>query len=311
KIIPSLTASVRYAQNQDVQANGQYISKFSYYGSGVDRNGLATRSHYNTNNNLFEATGNYVKNIKGLNLSALGGYSYQNFNTENFYTQAGNFLTDAFTYNNLAAAKDFADGKAVASSAKENNKLIAFFGRVNLNYDNTYFLSASLRREGSTRFGDGNKWGNFPGISGGIDLGKLISIPNVNQLKLRGSYGITGAMPASSYLSQQLYGPGSSATYFLYNVVYTPVYSPQSNPNPDLKWETKAEVDIGIDFSMFNTRLTGTFDYYNRKTTDALITLNVPVPPNLFPTSVLNAGELKNEGIEITLDYLAVNTEKF
>lgn len=310
KIIPNLTASLRYAHNKDNQDNGQYISKFSYYGSGVDRNGLATRSYYKTNNNLFEATGNFQKTVNALNLSVLGGYSYQNFNTENLYTQAGNFLTDAFTYNNLAASKDFADGKAIASSSKENNKLIAFFGRVNLNYDNTYFLSASLRREGSTRFGEGNKWGNFPGISGGVDIGKFISIPKVDQLKIRASYGITGAMPAQSYLSQQLYGPGTSATYFLYNGVYTPVYSPQSNPNPDLKWETKSEIDFGIDFSMFNSKLTGTFDYYNRKTTDALITLNVPVPPNLFPTSVLNAGELKNEGVELTLGYQIINTKK-
>ncbi len=311
KITSNLTGSVRYAQNNDNLANGQYISKYSYYGSGVDRNGLATRSHNSTSNNLFEATGNYVKSFQALSLSVLGGYSYQNFTTENFSTQAGNFLTDAFTYNNFAAAKDFADGKALASSLKENNKLIAFFGRVNLNYDNTYFLSASLRREGSTRFGNGNKWGNFPGISAGVDLGRLVSIPNVDQLKLRASYGITGAMPDVSYLSQQLYGPGASATYFLYNGVYTPVYSPQSNPNPDLKWENKSEIDFGIDFNMFNSRLNGTFDYYNRKTTDALITLNVPVPPNLFPTSVLNAGELKNEGIEVTLDYLAVKSQKF
>lgn len=311
KIIPGLKASLRFAQNKDNLENGQYISKYSYYGSGVDRNGLATRSHFKTNNNLFEATGNYVKSIASLNLSVLGGYSYQDFNSANFYTQAGNFLTDAFTYNNLAAAKDFADGKAVASSSKENNSIVAFFGRVNLNYANTYFLSASLRREGSTRFGDGNKWGNFPGISAGLDLNKLVSLPNVDQLKLRASYGITGAMPASSYLSQQLYGPGSSATYFLYNGVYTPVYLPQSNPNEDLKWETKSEFDLGVDFTMFNERLTGTFDYYNRKTTDALITLNVPVPPNLFPTSVLNAGELKNEGIELTLDYLAINNRHF
>ena len=311
KIVENLTASVRYAQNNDNYDNGQYISKYSYYGSGVDRNGLATRSNLTTSNNLFEGTANYVKSFKALNIAVLGGYAYQNFTTGSALTQAGNFLTDAFTYNNFAAAKDFADGKAIATSSKENNKLIAFFGRVNLNYNNIYFLSASLRREGSTRFGEGNKWGNFPGISAGVDLGQLVSIRNVNQLKIRASYGITGAMPDVSYLSQQLYGPGTSATYFLYNGVFTPVYSPQSNANPDLKWETKSEIDFGVDISMFNSRLNGTFDYYNRKTTDALITLNVPVPPNLFSTSVLNAGELKNEGIELTLDYLAVKRNNF
>jgi iron complex outermembrane receptor protein len=311
KLTENLTASVHYAQNNDTETRGQYISKYSYYGSGVDRNGLATSSSYNIKNELFEATGNYVKSFNLLNFAFLGGYSYQNFTSENFSIQAGNFLTDAFTYNNFSAAKDVADGKALASSLKENNKLIGFFSRMNINYDNTYFLTASIRREGSTRFGKGNQWGNFPGLSGGVDLRRLIEIPKVDQLKVRTSYGITGALPDQSYLSQQLYGPGSSATYFLFNGAFTPVFSPQSNPNPDLKWETKSEVNFGVDFSMFNSRLNGTFDYYIRKTTDALITLEVPVPPNLFPTSVLNAGELRNEGIEANLEYDVVKNKMF
>ena len=311
KILDNLNASMHYARNNDEAINGQYISKYSRFGAGVDRNGLASRGSNNSKNDLFEATGNYVKSFNKLNLVLLGGYSYQNSETENFYIQGGNFLTDAFSYNNFAAAKDFADGKATVSSSKESNKLVAFFGRINMNYDNTYFLSASLRREGSTRFGSGNKWGNFPGISAGVDLGQLVTMPNVNQLKVRASYGLTGALPDQSYLSQQLYGSGSSSTYFLYNGVFTPVYSSLSNPNPELKWETKSEIDFGLDFRMFNSRLTGTFDYYNRKTTDALITLEVPVPPNLYPTTLLNAGELKNEGIELSLGYQVIKNKKF
>ncbi|RYZ95656.1 MAG: SusC/RagA family TonB-linked outer membrane protein, partial [Sphingobacteriaceae bacterium] len=232
KPFDNFTASVHYARNTDDKLNGQYISKYSYYGNGVNRNGLATKSNANINNNLFEATGNYVKSVGALDISVLGGYSFQNIINENFFTQGGNFLTDAFTYNNFAAARDFTDGKGSVTSGKESNKIIAFFGRVNLNYDNTYFLSASLRREGSSRFGENHKWGNFPGVSAGVDVARLIDIPKVNQLKVRGSYGVTGAMPGQSYLSQQLYGPGGSPNYFLYNGVFTPVYSPQSNPNP-------------------------------------------------------------------------------
>ena len=170
---------------------------------------------------------------------------------------------------------------------------------------------ASLRREGSSRFGTGRKWGNFTGLSAGADLSRILDIPSVNQLKVRGSFGITGALPAQSYLSQQTYGPGSSLTYFLYNDKFTPVYSPQSNSNPDLRWEKKTETDFGVDFGLFGSRLTGSFDYYNRKTTDALITLNVPVPPNLFPTTVLNAGKLQNRGIEIALNYDVIKSNDF
>lgn len=307
----NLSGSVRYARNGEEIQNGQYISKYSYYGSGVDRNGLATKGNFNTRSDLFEATGNFNNNYGKVKLGLLGGYSYQDFTSDNFTIQSGNFLTDAFSYNNLSASKDFADGKAISTSNKENNKLIAFFGRVNLNYDNTYFLSASIRREGSSRFGVDNKWGNFPGISAGVNISELVNLQNIEQLKIRASYGVTGALPGQSYLSQQLFGPGSSPNYFFYNGVFTPVYSPQSNPNPDLKWETKSEIDFGLDLTAFENRFTASFDYYNRKTTDALITLNVPVPPNLFPTTVLNAGKLKSEGIELAIGYQVIQKENF
>ena len=311
KITSDLSASVHYAHNEENVVNGQYISKYSLYGSGSDRNGLASKSTYLNENDLFEMTGNYLKSFDKLNLNLLGGYSYQKFTSEHDYIQAGNFLTDEFSYNNLAAARDFADGKARGESQKESNKLIAFFGRINLSYSDTYFLMASLRREGSSRFGSGKKWGNFTGLSAGVDVSRIADIPFVNQLKLRGSFGITGALPAQSYLSQQTYGPGSSLNYFLYNDKFTPVYTPQSNSNPDLQWEKKTETDFGLDFSLFDSRLTGSFDYYNRKTTDALITLNVPVPPNLFPTTVLNAGKLRNRGIEIALNYDVIKSADF
>lgn len=311
RITPALSANIQYSQNVDKTERSQYISKYSYYGDGVNRNGLASKWANGLRNDLLEVTGNYDRSFGKVDVAALAGYSYQNYTTSQFYAQAGNFLTDAFLYNNFAAAKDFADGKAVATSNKENNRLIAFFGRVNLSFDNTYFLTASLRREGSSRFGAGNKWGSFPGISAGIDVDRLADLPGLDQLKIRASYGVTGNLPDQSYLSQQLYGPGSSVTYFYYNGQYVPVYSPQSNANPGLKWETKAETDFGVDFSLLGNRLSGSFDYYIRNTSDALITLEVPVPPNLFSTSVLNAGKLKNNGVELSLEYLAVNKERF
>lgn len=306
-----LSASIHFARNNEVVTNGQYISKYSLYRSGVDRQGLASKGTYNNKNDLIEITGNYLKSFNKLTLNALTGYSYQKFMSDHFYIQAGNFLTDKFTFNNLAAAKDLADGKSKAESYKESNTLIAFFGRVNLSYDDKYFLMGSLRREGSSRFGEGNKWGNFTGLSGGVDVARLTRLPKINQLKLRASYGVTGALPAQSYLSKQIYGPGSTLNYYLFNDKFTPVYSPQSNPNPNLKWEKKTEIDFGLDFGVFNSRLQGSFDYYNRKTTDALILLNVAVPPNIFPTSLLNAGELRNRGFEIALKHENINKKDF
>lgn len=311
KLTDDLTASIRYARTDEEITNGKYISRYSLYGSGMDRKGLASKSTYGNKSELFEMTGSYSRTYGDLNLDALLGYSHQELTAEHYFIEVGNFLTDEFSFHNLAAGRDLADGKAKSESFKESNKLIAFFGRVNLGYDNTYFLTASLRREGSSRFGEGNQWGNFVGLSAGVDLSRMLDIPKVDQLKLRSSYGLTGALPAQSYLSKQIYGPGSSLNYYLYNDRFTPVYSPQSNPNPDLKWETKSEIDLGLDFRMFNSRLSGTMDYYDRKTSDALITLNVPVPPNLFPTTVLNAGKLQSKGFELGLRYDAVQRQEF
>ncbi len=301
KIVDGLTANARVARTDEKIDGGKYISRYSLYGSGLDRKGLASQSAHQNQSDLFELTGNFQHRFDRLDFNLLGGYSYQQFTSQHAFTEAGNFLTDEFSYHNIAAAKDFADGLAKGESFKETSKLIAFFTRANLNYADTYFLSATLRREGSSRFGDGNKWGDFVGLSAGVDVSRMITIPHVSQLKVRGSYGVTGALPEQSYLSQQIYGPGSTLTYFLYNDRFTPVYSPQSNPNPNLKWEKKEEINLGVDISLLDSRLTATLDVYNRHTTDALIRLNVPVPPNLYPTTVLNAGELRNRGFEASV----------
>ncbi|MEX0983371.1 MAG: SusC/RagA family TonB-linked outer membrane protein [Bacteroidales bacterium] len=308
-IFENLTASLRLTEDNNEGTNSSYISKYSYYGDGLNRNGLASGGNSKSKNELLESMINYTKWLQDLNLDLMGGYSYQSHSFESLSVTAGNFLTDAFENHNIGAAGDFASGEASASSFKENYKIIAFFGRMNLNYKHTYFLSGSYRREGSTRFGAGNKWGDFFGISAGADIANLIDITDINQLKLRSSYGVTGALPGESYLSQLRFGPG--AGYVLNDGAWTRPYTPISNPNPNLKWETKSEFDIGIDFSLFNDRLSGSLDYYKSVTKDALVTLDVPVPPNLYNSSLLNAGELENKGIEAMLEFQAMNQNKF
>src|SRR5690606_20157461 len=188
KLTDALTATARFAQINEQTINGKYISRYSLYGSGLDRQGLASKSTYVNKNDLFELTGSYSKSFGHLDLNVLGGYSYQELMSEHYFIEVGNFLTDEFSFNNLAAGRDLADGKAKSGSFKESNKLIAFFGRVNASLENTYFMTASLRREGSSRFGEGNQWGNFVGLSAGIDISRILDIPHVDQLKLRSSY---------------------------------------------------------------------------------------------------------------------------
>lgn len=302
-IIPGLRASAFYSQQNESEIRGQYFSKTSKW-VGANRNGLGNRLTKQASTQLFETTVNYDKDLGGANLALLGGYSYQYFFNEGFGMQGGNFLTDAFTYNNLGTALDFANGLGQVVSYANSNRLVAFFGRANVSVGGNYFVSASARYEGSSRFGKNNKWGIFPAVSAGVTLSNLVEIPAVNSLKLRASYGVTGNQPADSYASLQRFAQTGS---FFYNGAYGPSYGPVSNANPDLKWETKEELDFGLDFAMLDNRLTGTADYYTRNTNDLLLFVNVPVPPNLYTQTLVNIGELKNQGFELALNYLAIN----
>jgi len=176
-----------------------------------------------------------------------------------------------------------------------------------LNWDDTYFLSASLRREGNSRFGEDNKWGLFPAVSGGVTLSNMFNTPFDN-LKLRAGWGRTGNLPGSSYISLQRFGPQG---FFLVNGEWIPSYAPVSNPNPDLKWETKDDISAGIDFALLDYRLTGSIDFFSTTTNDLIIPFDVPVPPNLFGTTQINIGELQNQGLELVLSYQAINNPNF
>jgi iron complex outermembrane receptor protein len=317
EIIHGLKFMIRYARQDSGLFRWTYLPKTSFdsrllannNSSGYSRNGLAQKQDDENYTQLYENILSYDTRLTSdLNMAAVAGYSYQDFSYAGFMVRAGDFLTDA-TSDNIASALDFKNGKATSTSYRNAALLIAFFGRINLNYNDWAFLSASLRREGSTQFGENNKWGMFPAVSAGVDFSKIADIPHVNSLKLRASYGVTGALPQRSYLSLFLYGPAERS--FFYNGVYRPSYEPTQNANPDLKWEKKAEFDIGLDFSLFNNRLTGSIDYYSRNTSDLLFEATVPVPP--YPTNKMwmNIGTLKNSGLELLLAYDVFKEKEF
>jgi TonB-linked SusC/RagA family outer membrane protein len=308
EILKGLKADAFYAVQSYEDLNGTYYDKNDYWG-GMNRTGLASRDTHSSTSQLFEATAHWSGDIiAGWNLTALGGYSYQDFSNEGFYAQGGDFLTDNFTYNNLSAALDFKNGKGTITSYKDTNKLIAFFGRVNLNINNIWFLTASTRYEGSSRFGANQKWGLFPAVGGGVDLSKMLNLDWLDNLKLRASYGVTGNQPNSSYLSLLRLGPQGN---FFYNGAFVPGYAPVSNANTDLKWEKKGEIDAGFDFSLFKSALSGSFDFYTRTTTDLLWEYQVPVPPNLYTRAWMNIGKLRSSGLELQLTWHAIEKNNF
>lgn len=307
EIIDGLTVDAFYSLQSEGFQRNRYYSKESFW-NGMDRNGDARQEHFDRYNQLFETTANWNTDFGRTNMTLLGGYSYQEFQNQGFYARGGDFVTDFFQYNNLSAASEFNNGLGDVDSWKNSEKLIGFFGRVNFNIDETYFVTASVRQEGSSRFGDDNKWGTFPAISAGIELANFIGSASIENLKLRASYGITGNRPRDDYLSILRLGPGQS---FFYNGEFIPSYAPVSNANADLKWEKKAEFDIGIDFSFFGSRLFGALDFYSRTTSDLLFEYGVPSPPNLYNEAWMNIGEIQSSGIELTLSWAAVQKSNF
>ncbi|GAG94693.1 unnamed protein product, partial [marine sediment metagenome] len=182
------------------------------------------------------------------------------------------------------------------------------FGRVNVNVSDTWFLTASARYEGSSRFGVENRWGLFPAVGGGVELAKFINASSIDNLKFRVNYGVTGNQPGDSYLSLLRLGPSGS---FFYKGEFVPGYAPVSNANEDLAWEKKSEIDIGFDFSLFESNLFGSFDFYTRTSTDILFEYAVPVPPNLYSHAWLNLGEIKSSGVELAITFNAVEKTDF
>lgn len=289
---------------------GHYYGR--YYPISMGNNGFAeTYNHYMESKTL-ETTVDYSKQFGDHKLQAIAGYSFNEVKNESYSNYNFGFDTDFFSYHNIGAGKKLQEGQAGMSSGKSSSRLVSFFARAMYNYKERYLFSASVRYEGSSRFGQNHKWGTFPAISIGWRLSEESFLKNVrwiDELKIRAGYGVTGNQEIGNYRSLSTLRKGSSNFYYDQNWVST--YEPASNPNPDLKWEKKGEFNFGLDFSLLNNRLGGAVDYYSRRTKDMIWTYEVPSPPNLYPYKIANLGTLKNKGIEVTLFGNPIKTKNF
>jgi len=274
--------------------------------------GTASRSTRSIEDRILEGTGTYTNNLGRNNFTLLGGYSYQDFIDESFGASNFQFPTDLFGYDALQRGTALADGKASVSSSKSGYKVIGFFSRLNYDWDNRFLVMGSVRHEGNSRFGADHKWGLFPAVSAAWRLSEegfvQKRLPFVNDLKLRAGYGVTGIAPGSSYLSLTSYSYGAK---LLYNGQWVQGLAPARNPNPNLRWEEKHEINTGLDFSLLSSRLNGTLDVYRRETKDMLYNYSVPVPPYLNNSILANVGTMRNSGIEAQLSYDVIRRGTF
>lgn len=274
-------------------------------------NGTARRSTGANTEDLLELTANYNKSFGDHRFTLLGGYSYQHNVGESFEVYNFDFPTDEYSYNYLEAGTALRRGLGTMESGKDMWKLIGFFGRLNYSWKERYMLTASVRQEGSSVFGENYRWGMFPGVSVAWNLANeefMQPVEFVSDFKLRAGFGVTGTIANDPYQSQTSYEFQTGDGAYI-GGVWVPGFVPARNFNPDLRWEKKEEWNVGLDFGLLKNRVTGSLDYYVRNVKDLLYDFPVPTPPFLEDEMMLNAGEMQNSGFEALVNVRAVETK--
>lgn len=312
KFLNDFLAVANVSLEHNAMKGGTYKPTYAIM-EGRSESGYAQRTYEEYTNAQGELYVNYSKIIDKHNISALAGYSYLENIYQGFGAQRSGFVTDAFSYNNLGAGSNYRLGDVYSYKGKSN--LVSMYARANYGYDGKYLLTATVRRDGSSRFGENNKWGTFPSASAAwrISNEEFMSGSKdwLNSLKLRVGYGVTGNQDGiGEYKSLSILGVGNDSYYDPATGRWSLAYSPTQNPNPDLKWESTRQLNIGVDFSLFD-RITGSFEWYQKNTDDLLYTYEVPQPPYLVGTMLANVGEMSNKGVELTLNADIVRGDKF
>jgi TonB-linked SusC/RagA family outer membrane protein len=267
----------------------------------VQDRGLAFYGQEKNTNQILAHTLSYNVNLgSGLNLNAVAGYEYQRLSEKGLGISARDFLVDDIDYTNILQNSS-PGSRSVFSYNNPDALLQSFFARGIFNLRDKYLLTATIRADGSSKFGENNRYGYFPAIGAAWNLHSedFMQDGPFSNLKLRLGWGKTGnsEFPAGAASDRYAFGQGS---IFLDNVA-----------NPDLKWETTTTLNVGVDFGLFKNRLLGTVEYFSRNTTDLLFQFNTiqPAPAGRYWINL--PGNLKNSGVELTLEGLLVQKEKF
>lgn len=280
----------------------------------ISKIGKYVQNNLDSKNSLIEHYLTYNVTLDKHKIEALGGFSYQKFERS-----GTSFSIEGITDKGVGVKPEINPGfkgiLPVLSGYAQENELQSYFGRLNYTFNDKYLLTASMRADGSTRFGDNNKYGYFPSFALGWNISKesfLENVTAVSNLKLRASWGQTGNQEVENKITKASYSLSGADGYYLYddlNLVNG--VSVVRTPNPDLKWEVVTQYNFGVDFSLWNDKFYGTLDYFNKTTTDAI--LNVPSPP-LSPTSTVWTnidGKIVNKGFEFMLGSKLVDTKNF
>ncbi len=270
---------------------------------GKDVSGRALVENNKYSNRLLETYLTYNKSINENNiLNIVGGYSWQVFDNYHQYTVGTGFSNDLGA-DNIGGASS-----KVTDNLHERNALISYYGRINYNLYNKYLFTATVRTDGSSKFDEGKKWATFPSAALAWKVSQedfMKNVSFVNDLKLRIGYGTTGNQGIGNFLYLSNYDVNSNAGTYFGGKFIVP-YNVKNIANKNLQWEQTSQFNVGTDFSLFNSVLRGTIDYYSKNTTKMLLNIDA-VQPAVASTYIDNIGAMTNKGVELSLDAAILN----
>jgi TonB-linked SusC/RagA family outer membrane protein len=312
EIIEGLKLRVTGGVDLSYGNNDSYVPSGLWFGNTTST-GSAKQESRNSYSWINENTLTYDRTFNEIHaINVVGGFSAQQFINTNFTSSATNFFTDALGANNIS----FGSNILTPSSGKSSNSLASFFGRANYRLNNKYLFTFTMRADGSSRFGVNNKWGYFPSAALAwriIEEDFMSNLAFVSDLKIRGSYGITGNQEIGSYRSMtryQSFAGHNQRTDYLSGATRLIGLAPAGIPNSDLSWESTESVDIGLDAGFLNNRIQVTADYYIKTTRDLLLDAAIPKTTG-FNSILLNAGSVQNKGIEFAVTTVNADRGKF
>jgi len=288
----------------DIQEHG-FVPTFPLEGN-VNQAGQAQE---NTNSYKTNIHITYDKTFGKSTLNLLGGYEYNEYLYDNFLAKGQQYIIPEELDNNIGSGNSSFNS---IGSFKSRHLLISFFARAAYNYDNRFYATATIRQDRSSKLGINNQTGYFPSFDVAYRFKKdlLANVDWINDIKIRAGYGVTGNIDAIGTNQALELVSGVGTYYDASSGSYLTAYAPGSNPNSALKWEERHGRNIGLDFELFNGRLSGDMNYFNDETKNLLSNYNVPTPPFVFPNILANVGTMTNKGFELALTGQIVRSSK-
>ena len=310
EIIKGLTAGWFGSWRKTNNYWGYYLPSVSTVAYAIDNKGVANISNNRAEERLMDISLNYKKTFGSHKVEALALYEYQTQIYQGNYAQAKGFISDITTYNALQNGDLSKVTPGDISSYKNDRSVVSYLGRINYSFLDRYLLTASIRRDGASVLGPNSKWGNFPSASVAWRLtqeGFMSNQKLFTDLKIRAGFGVTGNQQGLYPQNSTQLVAASGLTYFggsqITNFIIT------QNANSDLRWETREQTNVGVDFAIFKGKLSGSADAFKATTKNLLFNYTVPQPPYPYGSIMANVGSLLNEGIEVALNYQVIKNK--